>query len=192
MHSLYDKFGRRKYLVLSECTAFLTAARTEDAITETFCTVLAYTGCRLSEALALTADRVDVAAGMIVFETLKRREKGVFRAVPVPQDVMEHIAEVHTLSGQSAERLWPWCRTTGYKRVKAVMQKAGIEGPQACPKGVRHGFAGIGLQIGQPLNLISRWLGHSDLETTAIYADVVGEEERHIARRYWETIREPR
>ena len=31
---------------------------------------LAYAGSRLSEALALTADRVDLAAGALVFETL--------------------------------------------------------------------------------------------------------------------------
>ena len=32
---------------------------------------LAYSGCRLSEALALTVDRVDLAAGLLVFESLK-------------------------------------------------------------------------------------------------------------------------
>jgi integrase len=45
---------------------------------------LAYTGCRLSEALALTADRVDLAAGVLTFESLKKRRTGVYRSVPVP------------------------------------------------------------------------------------------------------------
>ena len=38
---------------------------------------------------------------------------------------------------------------------------------------------------GIPLNLVQRWLGHAQLSTTAIYADAVGEEERHIAARLW-------
>jgi integrase/recombinase XerD len=40
---------------------------------------LAYAGCRLSEAVALTADRVDLVAGVLVFESLKKRRTGIFR-----------------------------------------------------------------------------------------------------------------
>jgi site-specific recombinase XerD len=32
---------------------------------------------------------------------------------------------------------------------------------------------------------IQRWMGHARLETTAIYASVLGEEERILARRTW-------
>ena len=41
------------------------------------------------------------------------------------------------------------------------------------------------LEKGIPLNLVQRWLGHAQRSTTAIYADAVGEEERHIAARLW-------
>jgi hypothetical protein len=41
--------------------------------------VLHTTGCRVSEALALTPDRVDLAGRAVVFETLKKRRQGVFR-----------------------------------------------------------------------------------------------------------------
>jgi integrase/recombinase XerD len=30
------------------------------------------------------------------------------------------------------------------------------------------------------------WLGHARLETTAIYLDVSGEEERDLAKRFWQ------
>ena len=33
---------------------------------------------------ALTVDRVDLAAGQLVLESLKKRRSGVYRAVPVP------------------------------------------------------------------------------------------------------------
>ena len=39
---------------------------------------LAYTGSRVSEALALTADRVDLAGKTVVFESLKKRRGGLF------------------------------------------------------------------------------------------------------------------
>jgi hypothetical protein len=48
------------------------------------CVTVAYAGCRLSEALALTADRVDLAAGVLVFESLKKRRSGIYRSVPLP------------------------------------------------------------------------------------------------------------
>ncbi|MEI9887275.1 MAG: hypothetical protein WDN08_12375 [Rhizomicrobium sp.] len=44
---------------------------------------LAFTGARISEVLALTACRIDAADEVIIFETLKQRQKQVFRAVPV-------------------------------------------------------------------------------------------------------------
>jgi site-specific recombinase XerD len=56
---------------------------------------------------------------------------------------------------------------------------------RACPRGLRHAF-GIGaLQAGIPLNLAQRWLGHSRISTTAIYADVSGDEEKAFATRFW-------
>lgn len=57
---------------------------------------------------------------------------------------------------------------------------------QLCPKGLRHGFAIHCLEKKIPLNLVSKWMGHSSLEVTAIYANALGEEERVIASRLWE------
>ena len=60
------------------------AAEVADRQVRTLCMTLAYAGCRLSEALALTADRVDLSAGVLTIESLKKRRTGVFRSVPVP------------------------------------------------------------------------------------------------------------
>jgi integrase/recombinase XerD len=49
----------------------------------TFCATPHATGCRVSEALACTAKRIDLAGRVAVFESLKKRRRGVFRAVPV-------------------------------------------------------------------------------------------------------------
>jgi site-specific recombinase XerD len=48
----------------------------------------------------------------------------------------------------------------------------------------RHGFGVSAVQAGIPVTLLQRWLGHARLETTAIYANVSGPEEREIAGRF--------
>lgn len=65
------------------------------------------------------------------------------------------------------------------------MALAGLIGPHASAKGLRHGFAIAALEKNVPLNIVSRWLGHSSLQTTAIYADFTGREERNLAARMW-------
>jgi Phage integrase family len=53
----------------------------------TFFGVLHATGCRISEALALTAQQIDLSGRVVVFESLKKRRKGIYRAVPVPPEL---------------------------------------------------------------------------------------------------------
>src|ERR1700712_343605 len=108
---------------------------------------LTYAGCRLSEALALTVDRVDLAAGVLTFESLKKRRGGVYRSVPVPPALLETLDMVHGIREQQTGkgrgrgvRLWPWSRMTGWRAVHDVMVTTRLEGPHASPKGLRHGF----------------------------------------------------
>ncbi len=75
---LYDAQGRRLYLSAAERDAFLIAATQADRPIRTLCSVLCYTGCRISEALALTGRRVDLDDHTVIFETLKKRRTGVY------------------------------------------------------------------------------------------------------------------
>jgi len=88
---LYDFAGRRKYLTPGERRQFLGAPEKAPPAVRTFCQTFGYTGCRISEALALTAARVDVGAGIIIFESLKKRRRGIYRAVPVPPGLIEAL-----------------------------------------------------------------------------------------------------
>lgn len=192
--SLFNTDGTRKYLTAEERRAFLDAASKADREVRTFCGVLAYTGCRISEALALTVERVDMINNLIVFESLKKRKRGVFRAVPVPPAFMDSLDMVHGLreakkrvTGSKGELLWDWSRTTAWRRVKTVMDAAGLhDGVHSTAKGLRHGFGVAAVKNGIALNMAQRWLGHAHITTTAIYADAVGEEEHIIAARMWE------
>lgn len=108
----------------------------------TLCMTLAYAGCRLSEALALTADRVDLSAGVLTFESLKKRRSGVYRGVPVPPALLDALDMVHGVHEQQAGRsrgrgvrLWPWSRMTGWRAVHDVMATADLGGRTPRPRG---------------------------------------------------------
>lgn len=187
--SLYTATGRRKYLTADERSRFLAAALAcPRADQRTLCLTLAYTGCRISEALALTASCIERDSGFIAFRTLKkRRGVVVIREVPAPADLLDAIAAVHDIEKADPDvRLWQFSRSRAWQLVKEVMKAAHIApGIHATPKGLRHGFGLHALRSGVPINLVKRWLGHARLETTEIYLQAVGVEEREIAARMW-------
>ncbi len=162
---LFDTQGRRLYLTAEERAAFLDAAKDADRYVRTFCLALHYTGCRISEALALTPQSFDYSGKAIVFETLKKRRKGIYRAVPVPGKVLDTLDMVHAIRHRQkrhgdpkyAPMIWPWSRMTAYRRIKEVMDAGGIaDGPHKCPKGLRHGYGVQAISSGVPLNMLSK------------------------------------
>ena len=92
---LHDPTGKRLYLTAEERQAFLVAAAKAARPVRTLCGVLHTTGCRISEALALTPERVDLPGKAVVFESLKKRRRGVYRAVPVPPGLLDELDLVH-------------------------------------------------------------------------------------------------
>ncbi len=187
--SLYSAAGQRKYLSPAERERFIAAALAcrRDAV-RSLCLTLVYTGCRISEALALTDGSVQADDAYIAIRSLKKRSRAVIvREVPVPQSLISTLKHAHRLgAGDAHRRLWHWSRSRAWQLVKAIMAQAGIaEGIHATPKGLRHGFGLHAIRSGVPLNLVQRWLGHARMETTAIYLQATGSEEREIAQRMW-------
>lgn len=188
---LIDGNGQRKYLTGEERERFREAAKRQEPEVMTFCLFLYWTGCRISEALAIMRSRVDFQSKAATIESLKKRRRGVFRQVPLPDRFLNELELVHRLKkpkrGEKRQDwlLWNWSRRTATRRVDEVMKAAGIEGIQATAKGLRHAFAIECLLRNVPLNLVKKWMGHARLETTAIYADALGDEEREIAARLW-------
>ena len=180
---LYDGKGQRKYLCAEEMVRFLAATKSADARTRSFCHLLSHTGCRISEALAITKQHIDRDAKRVIFRTLKRR-KVTFRAVPVSDGLMQELQRLAAPLGDE-DRLWPWARQTAWRKVKAAMDAARINGAMAMPKGLRHAYGIRAASSNVPPNLIQRWLGHASPDTTALYLDAVGSEERAFAKRMW-------
>jgi len=182
---LFDDAGRRKYLSNDELARFIRAAQTADPHVRDFCLLLAHAGCRISEALAVTPQHLDRENRRVIFRTLKRR-RTVFRAVPIPDALMAHLSRL-ARDRADESRLWPWARQTAWRKVKVMMDRAGIEGVMASPKGLRHAYGIKAAASNVPQSLIQRWLGHAKPDTTLIYMDAVGVEERQFAQRMWRT-----
>ena len=190
---LYDTDGRRLYLNAEERADFLMAASTQPPNTRLFAETLHYTGCRLSEALALTPERVDLAEGRIILNSLKKRSDDVYRSVPVPGEYLTRLdltfglRQAQKRRKAKAERLWGWSRVRGWQIIKGIMEVADIaDGPHRTPKGLRHAYGINAIGKGVPLNILQKWLGHAQLTTTAIYANAGGKEESELASRMWD------
>ena len=189
---LVDHRGR-KYLNAAERTRFLAAVRSHPKPTvQTLARTLALTGCRVSEALALRACDVDLESHEIRIATLKRRREH-WRAVPVPEDLCHELDLVHRVRrAQASPRgrgqttgLWDISRQAAHRQIVQLMLSAAIDGPQACPRGLRHSYGVAAVVAGVPLTTIAAVLGHADVSTTAIYTTAIGVEQRALIARIW-------
>lgn len=180
---IHDHTGRRKYVSDIERKHFLHAADRLPLPQRALCHTLALTGCRISEALGLAGHHIDAEQSVLTLATLKRR-RSFFRVVPVPVELVALLLQVPTTADDSA-KLWTMHRATAWRLVAATMERAGVRGPMACCKGLRHGFGIQAARVNVPQNLIQRWMGHSTSTTTAIYLDAVGQEEREFCARMW-------
>ena len=188
--TLVDSNGR-KYLTVAERQSFLqTARRAEYPEVQTFALMLAYTGCRISEALAVRVCDVDLYCSLVNIQSLKRRSE-IWREVPIPREFARELELTHQLRKQQAgartrvARLWNFSRSTAYRKITGLMEVANVTGTQASPKGLRHGFGIAAVEAGVPLPTVAAVLGHSSITTTAIYTTAVGKEARDLLQRMW-------
>lgn len=186
-HTLVNSKGRL-YLTADERRRFFETVRTSpNTRVGTFAATLAYTGCRISEALAVRIEDVDLVNHTIRFRTLKRRAEH-WREVPLPEAHLRELELVHELRARqrtrhATDRLWPIGQSTGSRHIAALMKAAGIAGPQASPKGLRHGYGIAAVEVGVPLTTIADVLGHADTNTTTIYTRATGREAREFVAR---------
>jgi integrase/recombinase XerD len=194
--SLYSSVGERKYLTAEERRRFLAALPVlADPAERSFCEMIHWSGCRPSEALALRAHQIDLRQRVVVIRSLKKRGelKGRhFRTVPLPAGFVRRLETVHDLRTRQAQPgqgcavpLWCFGRTKGWRIIRTVMDEAGLSGVKSTARGLRHAL-GVHAAVSQvPEARLQSWLGHASRETTAIYIDATGPEDRAIAARMW-------
>lgn len=187
--SLFDIKGQRKYLNQEERMQFYQIAnadRRQDV--RLFCLLLFFTGARISEIFNLSKRSIDFSNKSVTIRTLKRRRKDVFRQIPLPDflldDLKEHFEKLETQNSKIEGSMWSFSTRSASRYIKSMMKKAGIKGVRSSALGLRHGFA-VYAVTKVPITQVQKWLGHAHLQTTAIYLDVCGVEERGLAERLW-------
>ncbi len=185
--TLIDPTEGRKYLNAKERERFYRALqflpKTADRL---LLEVLYWTGCRISEALALDARFIDIEGRRIALHTLKQRgdaKNKHIRVLRIPPRLARQLDRF--MNGKTTGRLWSISRTTAWRRVKSVMNSAGIKGLQASPKGLRHAFGAKATELGISTPKVKTWMGHADAQTTEIYMTVCGPEDDELAARMW-------
>lgn len=138
--SLYSQRAERKYLNRAERERALRALNSLALDRPLFAQLLAWTGGRVSEVLALTACTFQLDEGIVSIVTLKQRKVSV-REVPLPPSLMDALNEFFDLrrlqqGSGSLLRLWPFCRMTAWRFVKEAMKPRQGGGSASMPEGL--------------------------------------------------------
>jgi integrase/recombinase XerD len=143
--------------------------------------VLWSTGLRRAELLALTLSDIDAERGLV---RVVRGKGGKDRVVPIGQRALawleRYLVAVRSACCREAGDLWLWVRPedgapvtvhalTG--RVKGYLRAAGLARKGSCHL-LRHAMASTLLENGCDVRLIQQILGHTKLDTTALYTHV--------------------
>lgn len=149
-------------------------------------TVLLRTGARISEALMLRPEDFDLMTGNVNIVTLKKapkkngselagkiEKKLPRRTLPIHPELREmatgYFLASHT-DIRSGERIFPVSRITVDKYFTRMERGIGIK---INAHKFRHTFAVRSLMDGVPINVLQKWLAHSSLIVTSVYADVL-------------------
>jgi len=143
------------------------------------------TGIRVSELISLDVEHVNLAAGFIrCFSKNKERTIPLYPgAVKAISDYVRNVRPQLAVEGEHAlfvnmngERM---SRQGFWKIIKYYQEKAGIE-KDITPHTLRHSFAVHLLENGADLRSIQEMLGHSDISSTQIYAQLVNQKLKDV------------
>ena len=134
-------------------------------------------GLRISEALDLEVR--DLTPVTPTFTIRVRSNKvGKSRLVPVHPDLHGALSSALAYGNISQGKIVEAHPATAWRWVQAAVKRAEELGAIAPGKRVgthtlRHSYARHLLMNGIPVNYLSRWLGHSSIQTTLIYLELV-------------------
>lgn len=132
---------------------------------------LRYTGARISEVIAIDETRdIDFKRSEIRLQSLKKiKKKEVYRIVPVPDKLIAEYLRLTKIHPQIEGKALKVKRNNFFKVFKALCFKANIPPKVAHPHILRHTRAIELIRNGIPITAVKTLLGHSNLNTTAIY-----------------------
>ena len=143
------------------------------------------TGIRVSELINLDLSHVNTSAGFI--RVVEEKERIIPLYPAAVKALRVYIAEIRpqmiadpqqkslfvNMNGERMTRQGFW------KIIKSYQEKAGIQ-KQITPHTLRHSFAAHLLENGADLRSIQEMLGHSDISSTQIYAQIVKQNIKNV------------
>ena len=117
---------------------------------------------------------MELDGGRVILRSLKKRHADVYSAVQsefrLKHDRLDDLPA-------ALPRPVPQRQARPFLRRLSLPDAVSGVGLHRLPKGLRHGF-GINVTVsGVPLNMLSKWMGHANIATTAIHGDAMGPEE---------------
>ena len=144
------------------------------------------TGIRVSELIGLKISDVNIQVGYVIVRD-EHKERVVPFGSPAKKALVEYIknARASLLSDTGSDVLFancqglPMSRQGFWKIVKYYAKKAEITS-DITPHTLRHSFAAHLVENGADLRSVQEMLGHSDISTTQIYANVTQNKIREV------------
>ena len=106
-----------------------------------------------------------------------------------PPSFLDILKIVHRSNRKKRQKpndpLWKFSRSTAWRYIKRLMNTANIKENNQAPKDLRHGFGVACIEKNIPIHIVQKWMGHASPNTTTIYLQVTGQEERGFAERLW-------
>lgn len=147
---------------------------------------LRYTGARVSEVTGINDQAgIDFRAGDITMNILKRnnpKRKNTRKIVAVPLQSVNELARYLTQYPEMKGKAFDVNRSNFFRIFGKLCRKAGIPARLAHPHILRHTRALELVRASVPLTIVQQILGHSNLNTTAIYLNFSGQEAKQILK----------
>lgn len=180
-----------KALTVPEVNALLDAASEQEGAIgirdRALLEVLYGTGARVSEAVGLTADDIDLSERSIRLFGKGRKE----RVLPLGSYAADAVAAYEVRArpelaarGDGTSALFlntrgrPLSRQSAWGIIQTAAHRAGLE--HVTPHSLRHSFATHLLQGGADIRVVQEMLGHASVTTTQIYTKVSAQTMREV------------
>lgn len=179
-----DKKGARQALSVEELERLRDACVTyrEKALIE----FLVSSGCRLSEVAQLSASDLDLMSRSVQVTGKGDKDRVVFFSIRARLMIEEYMVSRKGGTGLFVSSKAPYepLKPRAIQRmVRAISLRAGLD-KRVHPHLLRHTFATLALNGGMDIAVIQRLLGHENIATTQIYAEMSDETIRHQYNKY--------
>jgi site-specific recombinase XerD len=166
-----------RYFHKNEIDAILETVRNNDKYS-LLINLLWQTGARISEILALKVKDIDFHNKTIRMNTLKRKNWPQ-RVLPLQGALLGQLGAYIALKQLQKEHyVLNITRQRAHQIIKEAVLKAGFDKERAHPHAFRHSFAVFSVLSGVPILVIKNWLGHSNIQSTLVYMQVLGSDTR--------------